>query len=243
MKSASGYADPESTAELSWADRPTEELAVAPPRPVAPARPRRRRVPIGVLAILMLVVGLAAGVGAMLAFRGVADSSAAPRDSPGAASEPSPTSHVVIGILTAVSSRSVRVSSGSITGTYLVTPATRITRGNTVVSLRTLKVGEQVNVRFAFADSTSTALTAQTITVKAATVKPATVTHQRATPSPTPTAVARIPLRTTTNTAPAARATVAAPARGTTGFAGRTGASFGNRTVGGGFGGAGPGGR
>jgi hypothetical protein len=133
----------------------------------------------------------------------------------------------------------VRVSSGSITGTYLVTPATRITRGNTVVSLRTLKVGEQVNVRFAFADSTSTALTAQTITVKAATVKPATVTHQWATPSPTPTAVARIPLRTTT--APAARATVAVPARGTTGFAGRTGASFGNRTVGGGFGGAGPG--
>jgi hypothetical protein len=240
MKSASAYADPSSgevsTAELSLADQPTEEFAVPAPHP-APGRVRRRRVPVSVLAVLMLLIGLAAGIGAALAVRGAADSTAAPRagGSPSAAasssvaSEPSPTSHDVIGILTAVGSRSIGVSSGSITGTYQVTSATRITRGSVVVRLQTLKVGEQVTVRLGFADSTSAALTAQAITVKATLVpKPrasarATVAPQPAVVTASPQAVVRAP------------ATVVTPARGTSGFA----VGIGSQMVGGGLGGAG----
>lgn len=224
----------ESTAELSLADRPTEELT-APLRPApAPGRQHpRKRVLVSVLAVLMLLVGLAAGVGAALAFRGVADPSATPRGggSPSAsrqqaavAGEPSPTSHDVIGILTAVGPRSVRVSSGSITGTYLVTTSTRITRGRTVIALNQLKVGEQVTVGLAFADSTSTALTAQTITAKAATVKPAAVTHRRPTPSSSSMRAAATTTASTVQTVPhavtppAVARTFTAPAAGTAGF-------------------------
>lgn len=221
-----------STAELPLADWPTEEFAVPFAHPAVLRR--RRRVPVAVLAILMLLVGLVAGLGAALAIRGAADSPAAPRT--GVSSEPSPTSHDVVGILTAVGATSISVSSGSITSTYQVTPATRITRGTAVVRLQTLRIGEQVTVRLGFADSTSAKLTAQAISVTAISAKATPAkprSSARATAAPAPVVVAPTPQAVVTASAP-----VGVPTRGSTGFGSGIGFGFGaGAGVPGGFGG------
>ncbi|HEX4431732.1 MAG TPA: hypothetical protein VHZ96_20855 [Frankiaceae bacterium] len=208
------YADPvadaRSMAELSWADWPTEEFAV-PFRQPLPRR--RRRVPVAVLATLMLLIGLAAGLGAALAVRGAADPSAAPRAgaSPKAAPTPSPTSYDVSGTLTAVEATSISVSTGSVTATYRVTSATRITRSAVVIRLQTLKVGEQVTVRLGFANSTSRVLVARAITVKAAPKASAAATSSPAQASAAPQPAVVTPSPQAVVPAPA---TVVAPTRG-----------------------------
>jgi hypothetical protein len=168
MQSAIGCAGiQETTAELALADWLTEEFLIAP-EPAPPRLRRRTGLRVAMSAVLALLIGLLAGLGTAWALRGGADPSAAPRasaasaapESSGVSLTPSPTSRDVLGILTAVGARSIRVSSGSITATYQVNSATRITRGTVVVRLQTLKVGEQVTVRLAFADSTSAALSA-----------------------------------------------------------------------------------
>ena len=218
----------ETTAELALADWLTEEFPVVP----KPPPPRRRTAPrFALMAVVMLLIGLLAGL-ATAWVRGAADSSAAPQTgaasaapaSSGAALAPSLSSHDVIGTVTAVGTRSISVRSGSIISTYQVTAATRITRGTSVVRLQTLKVGEQVTIRLGFADSTSTVLTARAISVKAAVAKPRA--SARATPAPAPAVLTPGPQAEVS-----APATVVVPSLPANAF----GTGVGNRTFGGGL--------
>jgi hypothetical protein len=210
----------ETTTELALADWLTEEFPVTP-EPAFRGPPRRPRLQAGLLVVLVLIIGLLAGLGSAWALRGAADPSAAPRTN--VSQTPSPTSYDVIGILKAVGPHSVRVSSGGTTATYQVTSATRITRGTVVVRLQTLKVGEQVTVRLGLADPTSSTLSAESISVKAAVTKP----RVSARPTVAPTSAVVTPSPQVAVPAPSA----VAPVRGSNGF----GSGIGSRTIGGGF--------
>ena len=78
----------EATAELAIADWLTEELPVAAARPGPPLLRCRSRLWVAAPALLMLVIGLVAGIALALNARGAAHTSAAPR----VTTDPSPSS-------------------------------------------------------------------------------------------------------------------------------------------------------